>query len=57
MLPWADVKIFDMSKQFPIDINAEVLSLDKDFAAKTILINVADNEMAIVYKDKVIIVY
>ena len=40
MLPWADVKIFDMSKQFPIDINAEVLSLDKDFAAKTILINV-----------------
>ncbi len=53
MLPWADVKIFDMSKQFPIDINAEVLSLDKDFAAKTILINVADNEMAIVYKDKV----
>jgi len=53
MMPWTVVNIYDMSKPFPMDINAEVLRLNKAFAAKTMLIDVADNQMVFVYKDKV----
>ncbi len=53
MMPWTEVCIYDMAKPFPMDINAEVLRINKAFEAKTILIDVADNQLVFVYKDKV----
>ena len=54
MMPWTEVSIYDMAKPFPMDINAEVLRINKEFEAKTILIDVAGNQLVFVYKDKVI---
>ncbi|MBP6539605.1 MAG: slipin family protein [Saprospiraceae bacterium] len=54
LMPWTEVSIYDMAKPFPMDINAEVLRLNKEFEAKTILIDVAGNQLVFVYKDKVI---
>ncbi|HMU05663.1 MAG TPA: SPFH domain-containing protein, partial [Saprospiraceae bacterium] len=49
MMPWTEVSIYDMAKPFPLEINAEVLRMNKDFEAKTILIDVADNQLVFVY--------
>jgi len=53
LMPWIEVKIYDLSKPFPTDINADVLKLNKEFDAITHMIEVADNQMVFVYKDKV----
>ncbi len=53
MMPWIEVKIYDLSKPFPMDLNTEILRINKDFEAITTMIDVADNQLVFVYKDKI----
>ena len=54
MITLKEVSNYDIVKPFPLDIKAEVLRLNKEFEAKTILIDWAVTQFVFVYKDKVI---
>jgi regulator of protease activity HflC (stomatin/prohibitin superfamily) len=53
VMPWTDVKIHDMAKPFSIEASeAEILMINNDFNALVEKIEVADNHLMLVFKDK-----
>jgi regulator of protease activity HflC (stomatin/prohibitin superfamily) len=51
LLPWTDVKVYDMSNPFPAELNAETLWLHPAFQAIVERVMVADSQLKLMYKD------
>jgi regulator of protease activity HflC (stomatin/prohibitin superfamily) len=55
MMPWVNVRFYDMTKEFPVDINIETLLLNQEFKTLIEKVEVSDNELVFMYKDKLIV--